>query len=422
MSRPARRSRLSRRLTRLGIGVVRRYGLLPSGQPDRNGDDARLAGTSLEQAVIVYFPGTQEDLYQLRQWYGPFRALDRRHPVLVVLQDSRTARLVRAESGLPAITIARYGALDDLLSRSDVKLALYVGHNPQNFTMLRFTSLAHVFVNHGDSDKGVVVSNQNKAYDFLFVAGQAAIDRIRAYTMSFGGAPQFLTIGRPQLDFDQPATPRVGAGRSTVLYAPTWEGAQPSLAYGSVASHGPALVRALLDDGRFTVAYRPHPLNGVTSGQYGEADAAVRSLVTDAMARDPSAGHRIETGRPVNESLAAADLLVCDVSAVAMDWLPSGKPLVITEPSSDAVVTARTRMLDVVPRLSVPDLEHVATLVADELDRDPGRAARAELVDYYLGDTSAGAATGRFVDACTTVIDRRDAEWARVSSHGPAGP
>ena len=176
-SRRAALKRLIHRLSRLGIRVVRRHGLLPTGIADRNGEDDRLAGSSLTQTVMVYFPGTLEDIYQLQQWYDPLRALDERHPVIVVLQDSRTARRVRTESALAAITIARYSVLDDLLSRSDVKLALYVGHNPENFTALRFTSLAHVFLNHGDSDKGVAVSNQNKAYDFLFVPGQASIDR-----------------------------------------------------------------------------------------------------------------------------------------------------------------------------------------------------------------------------------------------------
>jgi hypothetical protein len=423
---PSARSRgLVGRLARFGIGIVRKHGLLPAGMADRYGDDERLAGTSLSQTVMVYFPGTQEDIYQLRQWYDPLRALHDRHPVIVVLQDSRTARLVRAESGLAAITIARYSALDDLLSRSDVKLALYVGHNPQNFTALRFTSLAHVFLNHGESDKGVMVSNQNKAYDFLFVPGQAAIDRVQAYTMLYDAAPHCVLIGRPQLDSGRVpgrATSAARSDRRTVLYAPTWEGAQPSLAYGSAATHGASLVRALLDDGRFTVAYRPHPLSGVTSAEYGDADAQVRRLVTDAAARDPAAGHRVETDVPVTDSMAGADLLVCDVSAMAMDWLPSGKPMVITEPASSAVVTARTRMLDVVPRLPVSDLPGVVTLIAEQLDEDPGQAARAELVDYYLGDSTPGAATRRFVDACTQVIAIRDAAWAEITARGPAGP
>jgi hypothetical protein len=423
MSSKARRGGLARGAAELVKNVARRTGLLPAGTPDRLSDDEKLLDGRFEQTVMVYFPDTRVNLYQLRQWYAPLLALDKRHPVVIVLQDSRAARLVRQELALPAVVIAHYGRLDELLSRSEVKLALYVNHNPQNFAAMRFTSLAHVYLTHGDSDKGVSVSNQSKAYDFIFVPGQAAVDRMQAYTMFYDAAPHCVLIGCPQLDVDRPAigaTPV--AGRPTVLYAPTWEGAQPSMAYGSLASHGPGIMRALLGDGRVTVAYRPHPLSGISSAEYGDADAEVRRLVTEAAAQDPGAGHRVETDRPVGQSLGGADLLVTDISAMAIEWLPRNLPMLITEPVSTAVVTARTRMLDVVPRLSVSDLPGLAALVADQLDRDPAREARSELIDYYLGDIAPGAATEKFLDACTKVIAARDQAWAAVTARGPAGP
>lgn len=407
----ARRLGLTRRARDSVMYVARRAGLLPSGTPDRLGDDDRLVGQRFDQTVLVYFPDTLQNIYQLQQWYGPLRALDERHPVVVVLQDSRVARQVRAELGLPTYVIAHYSRLDDVLSRSDVKLALYVNQSPQNFSALRFTSLAHVFLNHGESDKGVSVSNQVKAYDFCFVAGQGAVDRMTANTMLYDAAAHCITIGRPQLDFDPPAAERAVAGaRPTVLYAPTWEGAQPSLAYGSVATHGPGLVRALIGSGRFRLLYRPHPLNGLLDGVYGEADAEVRRLVESAAEGD-GVGHSVETVRSLGECFLEADVLVCDVSAVAMDWLPTTRPLVVTVPAAPAVVTAGTRLLDVAPRLAVEDLPGVAGLVSDQVTSDPSKDERMALVDYYLGDTTPGAATGRFLDACTRVIETRDRAW-----------
>ncbi|MDQ1627691.1 MAG: hypothetical protein QOI54_1435 [Actinomycetota bacterium] len=420
----ARRAGLARRATGLAVHLARRGGLLPSGTPDRLADDEKVLHGRFEQTVMVYFPDTRHNLYQLRQWYGPLIALNERHPVVVVLQDSRTARLVRAELGLPAVVIGHYGRLDELLSRSDVKLALYVNHSPQNFSALRFTSLVHVFLNHGESDKGVSVSNQSKAYDFCFVAGRAAVDRIAAHTMLYDAAARCVSIGRPQLDFDAaPSPPPARSGeRRTVLYAPTWEGAQPSLAYGSVASHGLRLVRELLADGRFRVLYRPHPLNGLLRGDYGDADARIRRLVDEAASSDPAAGHRVEAQGSLADSFAAADLLVCDVSAVATDWLPCGRPLVVTLPAEREVSTARTRLLDVVPRLEVGDLGRAADLLAEHAERDPGREQRLALVDYYLGDTTPGVATRRFLDACSWAIELRDREWARAVATGAVGP
>lgn len=408
---------LRRRARRAGVQLVRRSRFLPSSFPDRVGDDDRLVGTTLSQTVMLYFPDTRDRLYQLRQWYGPLRALDARHPVIAVFQDSRTAAVWRAESGLPGITVARYALLDDLLADSHVKLAVYVNHTPQNFTALRFTSLAHVYLSHGDSDKGVSVSNQTKAYDFCFVAGQAAIDRMSDHLM-FADPPAWcIPIGRPQLDSAGATAGRPEpTGRPTVLYAPTWEGAQPSMAYGSVASHGVGMVRALVDSGRVTVSYRPHPLSGSTDPAYGVADGRIRAVLAEAQQRDPTAGHSVETGRTLEDSFASADLLVCDVSSVAMEWLATGRPLVVTIPASPLVSTAATRMLAVVPRLAAADVDRVGDLVRDQLETDPLREERRALVDYYLGDTTPGASTQRFLDACTRVIALRDEQWAAVTS------
>lgn len=403
-----RRGSLKRKARDLAMYAARRGGFLPSGTPDRLADDAGL--TRFDATVMVYFPDTRQNLYQLQQWYAALRALHERHPVVVVLQDSRVAAVVRQELGLPAYVVAHYSRLDELLAASEVKVALYVNHSPQNFSALRFLSLVHVFLNHGESDKGVSVSNQVKAYDFAFVAGQAAVDRYREHTMLFDADARCRMIGRPQLDVDRPVEAvdavdpvggRLAGERPTALYAPTWEGAQPSLAYGSVRSHGPALVRHLLADGRFRVVYRPHPLNGLLDAAYGDADAEVRRLVSEA-------GHLVDTSRPLNAAFADADVLVTDVSAVALDFLAFDKPLIVTEPVSSSVVVAKTRLLDEVPRLAVGGLSGVANLVHEQVSSDPLAEQRRGLVDYYLGDTTPGAATKRFLDACTEMVELRD--------------
>ncbi len=390
-----------RQLQRWGMGRLRRSRFFPVTIPDRLGDDDALAGTSLRHSVLVYFPETQESLYQLLPWLDALVALDRAAPVVVVCQDSRTAARVRSASGLDVLTIARYGRLDDLLSRSRVRLALYVSHSPRNFECLRFTSMLHVYLGHGDSDKGVSASNQVKAYDYCFVAGQAAIDRIAERVHLFDAAARCRIIGQPQLDSsgvlglpDRPA-----GARRTVLYAPTWEGAQPSVAYSSVRTHGPALVRSLLDAGDLRVVYRPHPLTGVTSGDYARADAEIRALVGGAGDRGA-----VDTTPTLAEAFAAADLLVSDVSGVALSWLPTGRPLLVTRPATPDAVVARTRMGDVLPQLDATDAPRAAELVREHLDTDPTRAERLALVEYYLHDATPGAATARFVAACRDVI------------------
>jgi hypothetical protein len=393
-----------RRLQLWAIARLRRSRFLPVGMPDKLTDESRL-GVGFEQQVMLYFPTPQDSLYQLRPWYDALRALDAVHPIVCVFKDSRTARVVRDETGFDCVTLARYGQLDEILSLSEVKLALYINHDPINFESLRFTSLVHVYLGHGDSDKGVSVSNQVKAYDYCFLAGQAALDRTAAAVMLYDAEARSVLIGQPQLDASASV---VGIpapdGRPTVLYAPTWEASQPSVSYGSLETHGEALVRAL--SGTYRVIYRPHPLNGVIRPSYGAADAAVRALAD-----------RVDTSVSLEQSFADADLLVTDVSAVTLSWLPTGKPMLVTTP---AVSYPRSRLMEVVPLLDAS--ADFAAAVASQLASDPSRAARDALIEYYFGDPTPGVGTARFIAACEQAMAVRDKEWAEKQANGATGP
>ncbi|KQP26076.1 MULTISPECIES: CDP-glycerol glycerophosphotransferase family protein [unclassified Aeromicrobium] len=393
------------------IGRIRRSRFLPTGMPDKRVDVAALE-QPLAADVIVFHPTGQDTLYQLLPWLPAFRALGTTHPVTIVFRDSRTAAAVRTalaesgdDAGVTCLTLATYGQLDAILSRSRVRLALYVNHDPINFECLRFTSLAHVYLGHGDSDKGVSVSNQVKAYDHCFLAGRAALERTATHVMDYDAEERSILIGQPQLDGSPDVVPAPDpAGRPTVLYAPTWEASQPSVSYGSVDALGLELVRALQPT--YRVVYRPHPLNGVVRAEYGAADAAVRE-----------AADRVDLRVPLEQSFADADLLVTDVSAVPLNWLPTGKPMLVTVPG---VPTPASRMLELLPRVRRGD-DHAA-LVAHHLADDPTRQARTALVSHYLTDVTPGAATQRFVDACEQVMARRDRLWAEKQALGATGP
>ena len=402
----AARVGLVRRLQLWAIGRLRRSRFLPSGMPDKLTDERRL-GVRFEQQVLVYFPTTLDSLYQFRPWIPALSALDAQHPLVCVFKDSRTAAAVRSETGFDCVTLARYGQLDEILALSDVKLALYINHDPVNFECLRFTSMVHVYLGHGDSDKGVSASNQVKAYDLCFLAGQAALDRTAAAAMLYDAAARSVLIGQPQLDAsDQVSGTPDPEGRPTVLYAPTWEASQPSVSYGSVESHGEHIVRALRDS--YRVVYRPHPLNGVIRPSYGAADARVRELA-----------HRVDTDVPLEQSFADADLLITDVSAVTLNWLPTAKPVLVTETST---ALPPSQLMQAVPLLAAGADVDVEQIVGEHLDHDPAADARAALVEHYLGDPTPGAATARFIAACEDAMALRDRAWAAARERGATGP
>ncbi|MDR1441845.1 MAG: CDP-glycerol glycerophosphotransferase family protein [Bifidobacteriaceae bacterium] len=412
---------LAARALKAAVAAARWSGLLPRSIPDGRGDERRLARQPVKAQVIVYFADTVVGLYQLRPWYKALRELHRVHPLVIIGNDSRAARAIRRESHLPAYTISHYSSIDPILSASPVRLALYINHNAANFSLLAFTQLVHVSIMHGDSDKAVSVSGQTKAYDFTFVAGQAAIDRLAAYLPMFDASSRCRIIGRPQVESSQAEQPvELGAvtARWTVLYAPTWEGGTDSAAYSSLAAYGQRIVASLLSDDRFRVIYRPHPLTGTRRPAFAEADAEVRRLVEAAAKADPAAGHRLSLGGDVARVLSGADALISDVSSLAIDFLVTGRPLTVTVPPDGQVRIAPTRLLELTPRLDESQAGSAADLIAGLIEEDPAAADRAALTEYYLGDIRPGAAVKAFIEACGQMIELAEANRGQLERPG----
>lgn len=411
-------TRASRRVRHLGGRLIRRWGLLPAGDPDGLGDDDALRGQSLPFSVLVYFADTLPNLYQLRQWYGPLQALNAEHRVGLICLDSRVAAVLRVECGLPVICCGRVGTLEDLISRSDVALALYVNHNPRNLHPLRFSTMVHAYLGHGESDKASSASNQVKAYDFVLVPGEAGRERLARNLLRYDADRHVRLVGRPQLDGGPivlPHTVEPGT-RPAVLYAPTWEGAQPSMAYSSVCSHGPELLGALLESRHFRVIYRPHPRIGANSAEYARADQRLRALVEQYRGSDPAGEHSVDLTSGWDARRERADLLISDISAVAGDWMSTGKPILVTVPASSEAFLDSDTVLQAVPGIGVDDAARVVDLVEAELADtglpNGGAGRRRAWVERAMGDTTPGAATALFLSVCKDLIAVRGQELA----------
>jgi CDP-Glycerol:Poly(glycerophosphate) glycerophosphotransferase len=349
----------------------------------------------------VYFCTGPENLFQLEQWRRPLEHLARTRPTFVVVDRPDTGEAVLDRSSLPLAFAQGSGALERLVDERDVRVVLYVNQVERNFRMLRFAEPVHVQLGHGESDKAYSVSNQHKAYDLTFVGGQAGRDRLAGALRGFDAETRTVQVGRPQLDHAYPGAPDWPAGSGLrVWYAPTWEGDRPSVAYGSLVSHGVELVEALVADPDVRVVYRPHPRTGRSSGQHAEADRAVRAL----LARDNDrhgARHLVDTG-PYGWQWAFADACVTDVSSVAYDWLATSKPLVVTEPAARDAYRPASRLLDELPLLPAHAAGSVLEVLRQRGLGDPGArpdALLADLSGYYFGDTADGASTPRFESA-----------------------
>ncbi len=354
-----------------------------------------------EQAVVVFFAAVPAEIYQLEQWRQALSEVGGRHPVVVCVTVPDIGRLVTERTGLDVVLASAGVQLERLVETRRPAAVLYLNHREPNFRMLRYPETVHVYLGHGESDKGASASHQNMAYDYCFVAGPAGRERLEAAMPLFDASRRAPMVGRPNLDprvlrTGRPGTVPDAPGRTTVLYAPTWEGGLPSMAFGTVASHGEALARAVTADPAYRLVYRPHPLTGTIRPADRAADARVRAVVEAA-----GSPHVVDTG-PYGWQLGAADVAVVDVSSVAYDWLATGKPMLLTVPADPRARPTPSRLLDIAPRLPAGEAAQAVERIREVLEHPV--TGWSELVAHHFGDTSPGASVERFLDALDAVI------------------
>jgi hypothetical protein len=356
--------------------------------------------------IGVYFADGKVNMYQIRQWYKPLAELSKTWPVVVLSRSAGGAQMLLEESPIPVAYVRTVRALEETLAEQDIRIVLYVNQNTRNFQMMRYGRRWHVFINHGESDKMYMTTNQFKAYDYALVAGDAAISRLSRVLWDYDFDKRAIKIGRPQADHYSGVLPYTPDDRNVVLYAPTWEGDRPAAAYGSIATHGVALVRALLATGRHRVIYRPHPRSGVVDSAYGAANAQIIADIAAANAKDPTAQHVFDDGAELGWQLSAADMAIVDISAMVYDRLAAGKPLFITRPTDAEAEIDTGGYLSDCEWLDAADAGNIVDRI-DALEHDEQAAARLDAwVDRYFGDTTPGNATARFHAAVQQLMDQ----------------
>jgi hypothetical protein len=391
--RNALRSRNTRR------ELARRMELEGTGEPGR-------------VEIVVYFADTRVNLYQIRQWYAPLAELAATHPVTILTRSPGATLTLKDEAPVPVVYCRKVTDLEAFVGRHDVKLVFYVNQNTKNFQMFRYGRMWHVFINHGESDKMYMTTNQFKAYDYALVAGQAALDRLSNKLWAYDVATKAIPIGRPQADHFAGEVPYPSDDRTVVLYAPTWEGDRPAAAYGSIASHGVAIADAVLASPAHRFVYRPHPRSGVIDQEYRAANERIIAAIAAANAADPTAHHVYDDGPQLGWQLADADVAVTDISAMVYDRLAVGKPILVTRPASPDAEVDEQGYLGSAEWLRADEAPRVLAEVDRVLNDESARSTLAFWSAHHFGDTTPGAATARFHAAVEHLI----AEWERCAA------
>lgn len=391
-------------LRRVARGLGRRLVTLGAVEPD--GVDLSAVKSA---DVALYFADFPAKLYQLNQWLPVFEA-EHTRPTIVVLRQVEAYNELKGRTSLPLVLVPRYEDLMALYDRAGFRAVVYVNNGWTNFQSLSFQQAVHIHVNHGESDKICMVSNQAKAYDRVFVAGEAAVRRHEA-ALAWFDTSRLVRVGRPQLDLDVPSPLSTHPG-PTITYAPTWEGEDEANNYTSVDVFGPQIIEAALAQPGARVIYKPHPRVG------SSAVAAVRSahdrivgLIRHAAQSDPATGHEVLVSGDILGVIRGTDMMISDVSSVTLDhlYLSPDAPLLLTDRRSnreqlrhDAPVSSAVHVID------AASLDSLTQDITRALEDDPLRAARLEMREFYFDGIAAGESTTRFWSAVDSAIQEHD--------------
>ena len=369
--------------------------------------------------ALFYFPDTVSKIYQIEQWLPVIAAHsgDLNFGIVTRARSSWTA-LMGMDLPAPSFLAVAFPSLMDLYRVLEPKAVIYPNNGLRNFQSLVWADATHIHVNHGESDKVSMVSNQAKGYDRVFVAGEAAVRRHRAALVEFDEST-LVKVGRPQLDLYPTPTLPVST-RRTILYAPTWEGEDEMNNFTSLDRYGGALIGALLAIPDVRVIYKPHPRVVLTSvPAIAGAHAQIVARIAAAAAAEPSAGHSYQPAGDILALFPRVDLLVSDVSSVGLDFLYSRveAPIVLTDRRTDR--PGLLREAPIAAAAHIIDADSVGAAAADIaalLARDRFAAERTRLRAFYFDDAAPGESTRKFHEALLRSIDEHQAALAATRS------
>jgi hypothetical protein len=366
--------------------------------------------------VAVYFPDNMSKAYQLIQWLPVLEDHPSDLSFGIVVRKISIYLELKTLTKLPIAYVPTFADVMELYRVSPFKAVMYVNNGVGNFQSLTVAELAHIHVNHGESDKICMVSNQVKAYDRVFIAGQAAVLRHRAALSEFN-EEVLVRVGRPQLD-ENPAPSITESTRQTVLYAPTWEGEDEANNYTSMEELAPYIIDAILAQENIRVVYKPHPrIADSDESQIRKNHDYVLRAIKQANVKDPGAGHVVRETGDILAIFPRIDLLVSDVSSIALDflYLRTEAPIILTDRRDDvSQLHIDSPLSAATPVLSKGNIVDAKETIGDILSFDKYVQDRKVLREFYFDNVKAGESAPRFFEAMRKAIKDHSADMARA--------
>lgn len=360
--------------------------------------------------IAAFFADTPSKIYQIAQWLPVFEKAPAHLRPIIVTRHAATTEELQKITTLTVIHARTYDLLMQLLELSRFKALIYVNNSYQNFQTLAYQRAVHIHVNHGESDKISMVSNQSKAYDKVFVAGAAAKDRYLS-AVAWVDEKKLIPIGRPQLDLE--TTPLLEkSSLKTITYAPTWEGEDEANNYTSMDCYGIAIIDAALKQKNCRVIYKPHPR--ILDSKDPLINNA-HKYITQQLSRGE---HEIHLTGDVLSVLKDTDLLISDISSVTLDYLylrPSGAIFLTDRRSDRELLIADSPVAKAAYIIESSTVGALAQSIEKVLERDELFENRQEVCRYYFGGIAAGESTAAFYRELERSIAEHDLAVAQLS-------
>jgi hypothetical protein len=353
--------------------------------------------------VAYFFADTPSRIYQIAQWLPVIEKSPADLNAVIITRSAATTEELRKLTNVPIIHARTFDLLMSLLELSKFKAIIYVNNSYQNFQTLSYQQAVHIHVNHGESDKISMVSNQAKAYDRVFVAGPAAKDRYLK-AVAWIDQNKLITVGRPQLDLGQ--TPFAAEPKlKTITYAPTWEGEDEANNYTSMDLYGKKIIDAALSQSDCRTIYKPHPR--ILTSKDPEVVAAHKYIVS----RLNKTPHQVLLEGDVIEVLLGTDLLISDISSVTLDYLylkPEGAIFLSDRRTDFAALESESPVASAATIIDGESVDELSTRLKKTLEKDDLAAKRAEVCRYYFGGIAAGESSKTYFAAILKSINEHE--------------
>lgn len=349
--------------------------------------------------VVVFFSGGINSYYQIQQWQRSFEKLDKTHKVLYVITDYDVYNhYINDNQIIDVVYMETFSNLIEFYDTNEFPIVLYINNSLKNFQSIRYSRGYHVHLNHGESEKESMRSNQSQAYDFVFTVGQRGVDRYEEYLLNFD-ASKFIQVGRPQLDFIKQMEIKKTDNQRVILYAPTWEATHPSMNYTSVPSYGVDLVSKILEDENNILIYKPHSALGSR-----DEDAKIEDIKIKEIVEDSKRAYYMEEEN-INDVFTLVDFAFFDNTSVMIDYLHTNKPAAYIEILEDQSINELTKAFKTINK---DNFTQLSKILNDELTNDTNKEQRKLVKEYYLGNHKEGESVNIFISKITEYIKQRN--------------